>query len=105
MRSSGLRRRELPRRLDAGHPRHAHVEDRQIDVVGERALDRLGAVGGLGDDLEVGLARRCTLPQAGAHDRVVVGDEDPRDERDRHQARCSAGTSSRTSTPPVARRA
>ena len=32
---------------------------------------------------------------------MVVGDEDPRDERDRHQA-ASAGTSSRTSTPPGA---
>ena len=70
-----------------------------MDVLGERLLDRLGAVLGLGDDLEVGL-RVEHLPQAGADDRVVVGDEDARDERDRHQRSSSAGTSSRTSTPP-----
>src|SRR5919201_866742 len=89
---------ELLRRLDARRLPHGHVEDCQVDVAGERLLDRLGAVLGLGDDLEVGLGVEHLL-QTGADDRMVVGDEDPGDERDRHQA-LPAGTSSRTSTPP-----
>ena len=48
-----------------------------------RALDGLGAVGGLGDDLEVGLGVDHVL-DAVSDQRVVVGDEDPADERGRH---------------------
>ena len=47
--------RELAGCLEAGLARHADVEDREVDVVLERALDRLRAVGGLGDDVQVGL--------------------------------------------------
>ena len=76
-----------------------------MDVLLERLLDRLGAVLGLGDDLQVGLGVEHLL-QARADDRVVVGDQDPGDERDRHHdtacagTTSAAGTSSRTSTPP-----
>src|SRR5205814_6246302 len=52
---------------------------------------------GLGDHLEVGFGVRHG-PEPGADDRVVVRDEDPRHERDRHQL-ASAGTSRRISTP------
>ena len=56
-----------------------------MDVLGQGLLYCFGAVLGLGDDLEVGLGVEDRL-QAGSHDRVVVGDEDAGDERDRHQA-------------------
>ena len=42
---------------------------------GQRALDGLGAVTGLGDDLHVGLALEQQLEPA-AHDAVVVGDQE-----------------------------
>ena len=54
--------------LDAGHARHRDVEDREVDILGERLLDGFGAVLGLCDDLEVGL-RVEHPPQAGADDR------------------------------------
>src|SRR5262249_10915828 len=58
----------------------------------------LGAVLCLGDHLHV---RRGVehAAQPCSDDRVIVGDEYPCDEGDRHQP-TSAGTSSRTSTPP-----
>src|SRR5262249_53243242 len=65
---------------------------------GERRPHRLDTVLRLRDDPQVRL-RVEHLPQARAHDRVVVGDEDAGDQWDRHQE-ASAGTSSRTSTPP-----
>src|SRR6185437_12757175 len=61
-------------------------------------LDGFGSVLGLGGDLHVRL-RVDHLREAGADDRVVVGDEDAGHERDRHQP-SPAGTSSLTSTPP-----
>src|SRR5581483_3794841 len=84
--------------LNAGRLRHRDVEDREVDVLRAPLLDPLVAVLGHGDHLEVGLGVEHLL-QAGADDRVVVRDEDPGDERDRHQAP-AAGTSSLTSTPP-----
>ena len=62
------------------------------------SVDGLGAVAGLGDDLEVG---RCVEheAQAVADDRVVVGEQDPGLERDGHRPSPSTGTSSRTSVP------
>ena len=48
-----------------------------MDVLGERLVDGFGAVGGLGDDVEVGLVVHDE-PEAAPHDLVVVGDEDPR---------------------------
>ena len=45
-----------------------------MDVVSERPLDGLGAVSGLGHDLEVGLLVHDE-PQAPPHDLVIVGDE------------------------------
>ena len=95
--------RELPRGLKTGHARHAMSRiARSTDVLRERALHRLGAVGGFGDDLEVGLGVDHVLEPL-THERVVVGD----------RIRVTIGigiaqlvpveTSSRTSTPPWAR--
>src|SRR5581483_9887220 len=88
--------------------RHRDVEDRQVDVPLQRLVYRFGAVLGFGHDLQVRL-RVEDLPQPGADDRVVVGDQDPCDQRDAHQLATPtrstasvAGTSSRTSTPPPA---
>ncbi len=51
-----------------------HVEDREVDVVGERALDRFGTVADLGHDTEVGLVVE-QFAQPGADDREVVGQQ------------------------------
>src|ERR1044072_1479309 len=76
-----------------------------MDLLAELLVERFGAVLGLGDHFHVGL-RIEHAPEAGADDRVVVGDQDSGHEGDRHKpgasatARSRAGTSSRTSTPP-----
>ena len=49
----------------------------------ERVLDGLVAVGGLGDDLEIGLGVEHH-PQPAQDDRMVVGDEDARLQWGRH---------------------
>ena len=69
-----------------------------MDVLGQRELDRLGAVARLGDDLEVG--RRVEHhAQAIADDLVVVGQQDARLQRDGHGPSSSTGIVSRTSVP------
>ena len=50
-----------------------------------RLLDRLEAVGGLADDVEVVLGVE-DHPEAGAHERLVVGDQDA------HRAHAAAST-------------
>jgi hypothetical protein len=49
----GPARGQLPRSLQSRHARHRDIEDREVDVLVERALHRRGAVGGVGDDAEV----------------------------------------------------
>jgi hypothetical protein len=44
-------------------------------VRAQRRLDRLAAVGGLADDLDVALEREHRLDPA-PHERLIVGDED-----------------------------
>jgi hypothetical protein len=68
-----------------------------VHVGGRSPLDGLGAVGGLGHDLGVGRGVE-DLPQADAHDRVVVGEQDVRLQRRRHD-RTIAGRRSVTRTP------
>ena len=60
------------------------------------ALDRLGAVAGLGHDAQVGLALEHEA-QAAADDRVVVGEHDPGVEEG---VRHAAGSSRVTRAPP-----
>ena len=67
---------DLPSRLQPGHPRHGDVQDGQVDVPAPGELDGLGAVAGLGDHHQVGLAVQ-DQPQPAAHQRVVVGQQDP----------------------------
>ncbi len=62
--------------LQAGHPRHRHVEHADVGLLAQRHLDGLDAVAGLRDDLHVGLAVEQQL-QAAAHDAVVVCDQEP----------------------------
>ena len=56
--------------------RHRDVEHADVRALAQRELDRLDAVGGLGDDLHVGLAVEQQL-QPAADDPVVVGDQQP----------------------------
>ena len=72
----GQVRADLARGLQAGHARHRDVHHAQVGRVGERLLEGLDAVVGLGDDLHVGLALDQQL-HAAADDAVVVGDQDP----------------------------
>ena len=68
--------RELARGLQPGHARHRDVQDGEVDVVLQAALDGLGAVADLRHDAQVGLAFEDET-QAAADDRVVVGEHDP----------------------------
>ena len=75
-----------------------------MDLLGQGELHRLGAVARLGHHLEVG-GRVEHHAQAVAHDRVVVGEQDARLERDGHRApaSASAGTLRRTRVPSPGR--
>ena len=97
--SSGRRLESSRRGLQPSEPRHGHVQHREIDVLVKGALDRLGAVAGLGHDLQVGL-RVEHQAQAAADDRVVVREQDLGLQRD--HGRPPIGRSSATSTPPSA---
>src|SRR5204862_335837 len=58
---------QLCRRLQSGLALHADVEDREVDVVLEAALDRLGAVDRLGDELDCRIERRQLALEAPPH--------------------------------------
>jgi hypothetical protein len=59
--------------VELGHPDvHQHQVRREL----ARALQRRAPVGGFADHLEVGL-RVEDHPQAAAHERLIVGDQDP----------------------------
>ena len=73
-----------------------------------RELDRLGAVGGLADDVEVVLGVEDHA-EAGAHERLVVGDQHARHALDpltlrqreaRADAKAAAGRGPASSSPP-----
>ena len=70
-----------------------------MDVAGQRLLDRLRAVCRFGDDLKVRLRVENAL-EAGADDRMVIGDQNSCDERPGHHV--PVGTVKVTSTPPPA---
>ena len=56
--------------------RHPDVHQHDLGLDEGRLADRLVAVLGLGDDLDVALGLQ-DHPEAGAHELLVVGDEDP----------------------------
>ena len=68
-----------PRGLDAVHRRHAHVHHDHVGTQPLERSDRVGAVDRLAGDLEV-VGGVQDHPEAGAHQRLVVGHHDP----DRH---------------------
>ena len=78
------------RRLEAVDHRHPDVEEAHVgpDAAGER--HRLGAVGGLADDLDVGL-RVEDHAEPGAHELLVVGDEHAHGHVDQPDAREHGG--------------
>src|SRR5690349_11794429 len=55
--------------------RHVEVDDAQVRRGPDSLANGVGSVCHLGDDVEVGVLERT--PDPGAHDRVVVGDQDP----------------------------
>ena len=61
-------------RLEAVHHRHPDVEQAHVGPEAPRERDRLGAVGGLADDLDVGL-RVEDHAEPRAHEVLVVGDQ------------------------------
>ena len=79
--SSPLVGQDAPRRLEAVELGHADVH--QDDVGPQRAhlVDRLAAVRGLADDLDVGLGVEDHA-EAGAHERLVVDEQDADHVRD-----------------------
>ena len=64
------------RGLDAVELGHADVEQRDVGLESLAAEHRLVAVLGLGDDLDLRLGLQHH-PQAGSHERLVVGEQDP----------------------------
>ena len=68
-------RDDAPRRLEPVHRRHPDVHQHDVGPAATHGLDRLRAVRRLGDDAQVGLGLE-DHPEAGAHERLVVGDED-----------------------------
>ena len=83
---------EPARRLHAVEHRHADVHQDHVGpaTLGER--DRLGAVLGFADDLDLGSGSEDG-PEPGAHERLVVADQDP----DAHGCVSSSGSRARTS--------
>src|SRR4051794_2432686 len=71
----GLVLQDPPRGLQPGELRHRDVEDGEVDVVPLRADHGLRAVLRLRDDREIGLVVEDPA-QPGAHERVVVGEQD-----------------------------
>ena len=86
------------RAVDTGHP---EVHQDHVRTQAARELDRLGAVGRLADDLELGVAREHAA-QAVADDRVVVDDEEPdrRHDRPTMPGATIAGTRAEIAVPP-----
>jgi hypothetical protein len=66
---------DVARRLEAGHARHRDVEHGDVGLLGDDLLDGVDAVLGLGDHAHALLLVEQHA-QAGAHDAVVVGDQD-----------------------------
>ena len=64
-----------PSRLDPVDDRHADVHQHDVGPSALDQRDRLGAVGGLADDLDV-VAGVEDHAEAAAHERLVVGDQD-----------------------------
>ncbi len=69
--------------VDAGHPRHRYVEHREVEITGQHCAQRFDAVARDPGDLEVG--RRVDDESEPVADHlVIVGEEDPRFQGDRH---------------------
>ena len=83
---SGSSAPDLRRGRDAVHHRHQHVHQHDVGLQFVRQPHRLGAVGGLADDLHIRVVRQKHA-QALAHDLVVVGDQDA----DRHRQASGPG--------------
>ena len=66
---------QLTRRLDPVDLGHADVHEDDVRLQAQRLGDRLDAVRGLADDLDVLLGLEDHA-KAGAHERLVVDDED-----------------------------
>ena len=83
-------------RFEAVHLGHADVHEDDVGLLARDELDRLDAVGGLADDLDV-VGRAQQHREAAAHERLIVGDRDP----DRIVTRRPrTGSSATTRKPP-----
>ena len=76
IRVSGCALPQLGRDLQARLAGHRDVEHHHVGRQLERQRERLGAVRGLAHDREAGLALQH-VADAGPHDGVIVGDQDP----------------------------
>jgi len=65
-----------PSRLEPVQPRHPDVHQHDVGLQVASELDRLGAVARLADHLDVRF-RLEDQPEAGADERLVVGEQDP----------------------------
>ena len=96
----GELRKQPPGGLDPVQHRHADVHQHEVGPGPERALDGLAPVGCLGDDLDIGLGVEDE-PEAAAHERLVVGEQDA----DHADAGVPSGSRARTVNPSRSARA
>jgi hypothetical protein len=70
-----LARSDAAGRLDAIQARHPDVHEHHVGPGPQHGLDRLEPIRGLSDDAQIvlGLQQPC---EAGAHERLIVGDHD-----------------------------
>ena len=86
-------------RLDAVHVRHADVHEHDIRIEFARQGDRLAAVRGLANDIDVGFGAEDDA-NAAAHERLVIREQDA----DRHARADRSGRRTRGRNRRLARR-
>src|SRR5262249_4842751 len=86
---------DAPGRLDPVHGRHTDVHQDDVREQPLRQLDRLAAVAGLADDLDVVLGAEDHA-EAVAHERLVVAEENADD----HRSVAANGSRAATRKPP-----
>src|SRR5258708_18463451 len=93
----GPRRADALDQIEERDARHPDIEQDDVGFVVRQHGEELDGVARFGDDAQLRIFRH-ELPEARAHDRVIVGDDDAN-----HADACGSGTWRRTVVPPPSR--